>query len=304
MLLLICALISSQKTLSEIVQDSYKPALFYNTETFPEGIFDTSDNPSFSGKVFPHASLAWDLNNVVFSTTANTPKALWNLYQKYGLLKTMAFYQEVMKVISKKSAYKKAGDPRGFVWNALFYDIQNDEFRKILFETTIEANTLHKPIIDLLKDLTLNLHQNIVLSNMGQDILNLQIDRLEKQLTEPLSSNDLSSKQVDTFFILNFLKNPLNTVASQENGWLHKPDKASYETCLTKIKENKDTQNNLTIFIDDKRENVEAAVQNGLFDIAILYSNPEDLRDIFESLKLINVPSIRNFKEVQNLFSA
>lgn len=302
-LILLCGLVSSVNLFSEVAQDTYAPTIFYNTDNFSDGIFDASGNPTFSGRTFGHASIAWDLNNVVFNTTANTPKTLWKLYQEYGLYKTMAFYQEVMKVISQKSKYKKAGDPRGFVWNALFYDIKNEEFRKILFETTIEANTLHKPIVELLKELTLNLHQNIVLSNMGQDVLNLQIKRLQEQLKQQ-SSDDLSAKRVDTFFILEFLNNPLNTVASKENGWLHKPDKESYEICLAKIKENASTQKNLTIFIDNKKENVVAAAQKGLFDIAFLYTNADELQTLFYNLNLIgNAPTIRNFKEVQNLFS-
>ena len=301
---------------SKSVQDTSIPTLFYNGHTFKDGIFDVCGYPTFSEKIFTHAFIAWDLNKVVF-TTPHNGMIFKKFAATHGFKKTVSLWYTFLSLWNKKKYYKIIGDPRGFVWNAMFNEVADKETRNLLFKAVQEANIVDPAIIDLIKELTLHGHTNIVLSNMGQDTVNWQIAYFEEKLKKlekdlytcanyninklPVTWYDYTS----TLFTINFLKNPHNTIASKKNNWLHKPDAKSYQECL-----NKDPRNNfencLKIFIDDKKENVIAAVENNLFDIAILYTNEQELRHIFwklgpfeDSFKLVH---FKNTKETKDYF--
>ncbi len=282
---------------SKVMQDTRIPAVFYNDTRFKAGIFGDKFYPEFSGKTktFTHAFIAWDLNKVVF-TNPNNAAIVKKFTNTHGLKKTAGLWYTFMTLWNKKNYYKIIGDPRGFVWNAMFNEINDTETRKFLFEATREANTIDPGIIDLMKELTLHGHTNVVLSNMGQDTVNYQISYFEKkQKTLEDELNFCGTYRIEelpavwydyanTLFIINFLKNPHNVVASKENNWLHKPDKNSYQECINKNPKSR-RKGCLKIFIDDKKENVIAAVENDFFDIAILYKAEHNLRFIFQKLE-------------------
>ena len=141
---------------------------------------------------------------------------------------------------------------------------------------TTRINVLNIPMTHLLYNLHNQGHHPHVFSNMGKNVLQSIVTSLEKHQPTGLNKEEFS-------YILSFLKNKTHSfISSQQNDWVIKPNPKTYEHFLGKNK----TVKGKKIFIDDKKQNVIAAIENG-FDFAILYKNTENLNHIlFEILQL------------------
>lgn len=274
-----------------IVSDIHFTNVFYNAHALPQGV---SGAYTFKGSETPkvQAYFFWDLNGVIFEKRYSI-KGMLNqtaVTKKYGWKQTFSLLNDFRKLYQQKRAFRKAGDPRGFVWNAMFdylekesvqynASLSNKELAQLLREFSQEANHLDYELIHLLEKLEQHGHKNVVLSNMGQGLVDLQVAHLEKELAATSAG---TQKHTDLVFAISFLKQQNNVIASESNGWLHKPQRRAYERCLelNSFTAKDSSTKYLRIFIDDKQENIDAALAEGLFDIGINYKNPKDLRRI------------------------
>lgn len=206
------------------------------------------------------ACLAWDLNDVVFEKQIAPSKLIKHIHREQGLLKAPKIALKFYKLWRKKKKLKKQGNPVGLSWDGIFtrYSANDPKLIAFLRNFVMQINVLDTPMVKLMKELSSNGHTHGVLSNMGQNMLNVQINHLK---TLPTSDHGLK------IFFLDFLQyDKHNVIASPENNWLTKPNPKMYKLFLEK---NKD-RGQMTIFIDDKLENIEAALKNG-FDVGIYY---------------------------------
>lgn len=255
----------------------------YNEKTFNPALAEAQPD-----RIFAHALFAWDLNGVVFDNDdswLNGVKRMWN--EGYSLREIYTTFSKTLALLEEKKRLKKLGDPRGYVWDALLTHVEqtDPDFVKILRSFTTKANSLNYKTAALLRELTHRGHTNVVLSNMGMNVLATQITFLKKQLHE---NDDLTPVQCDLLrFALDFLTNDENNViAGPHNGWIHKPKPLIYTTslsCNQLLDESNTPFFRLKLFIDDKLENIMAALENG-FDIGILYNDPVSLRKTLSAL--------------------
>ena len=203
---------------------------------------------------------AWDLNSVIFEKQIKIGKMIAYALRKKGTKKTITSLWKFLKLWKQKNKLKSKGDPRGFVWDAMFTQLtkKDPETASFLRNFAQQANVLDLRMVNLMQRLSLHRHTHGVLSNMGQGLLDAQVKLLkEKQSKNPTVYN----------FILNFLEDHKHKViASEQNNWMHKPDNEPYHLFLKKNK----NRGQITVFIDDKLENVQAAIKNG-FDVGIHY---------------------------------
>lgn len=203
---------------------------------------------------------AWDLNDVVFEKQVTPSKLIKHIHRKQGLLKAPKIAWKFFKLWKKKKKLKKQGNPEGLSWDAVFtrYSDKDPKLIDFLRNFVMQINVLDTPMVKLMRQLSNNGHTHGVLSNMGQNMLNVQIAHLKT-----LEPTDHGLK----IFFLDFLQyDQHNVIASPENNWLTKPNPKMYQLFLEKNKE----RGEMTIFIDDKLENVQAALNNG-FDVGIHY---------------------------------
>jgi len=273
-----------QTDIITIQQDFIFQNVYYNQATFHPGT--ASLNPDH---FFARALFAWDLNGVIFDNDdswLNGVKKMWN--DGYSIREIYTIFSKALTLLEEKKRLKKLGDPRGYVWDALLTHVEQSDpdFVKILRKFTIKANTLNYTTVTLLRELADRGHTNVVLSNMGMNVLETQMIFLESQLLE---NEDLTRTQQDLIrFALTFLANhEHNTIAGPHNGWLHKPKPLVYTTNLSCNQLLNASDGSilfrLKVFIDDKLENILAALENG-FDIGIVYKNPVQLQKTLASL--------------------
>ena len=279
----------SIKVQSAIVQDIHFPNAYYNASSLPQGI---SGAYTFVGNETPQITvlIAWDLNGVIFEKRYSITGMLQQtaVTKKYGWKMTFTLLRDFGYLYKQKRIFKNANDPRGYVWSAMFdyleeqttpfnKSISNQNLAQLLREFSQEANHLDFELIQVLEKLERLGHKNAVLSNMGQGLVDLQVVQLKKQLSE-LPETQVKKRE-DLECALTFLTQPTNVLASKENGWLLKPDRSIYETFLSK--NTIQTSNKvITILVDDKQENIDAALADGLLDIGIYYKDVRDLRRI------------------------
>lgn len=206
------------------------------------------------------ACFAWDLNDVLFEKQIKPSALFKHIHREVGISKTPKLAWKIFKLWKKKKKLKKEGKPEGSSWDGLFtlYG-QNDPKTVAFFRGFVrKINSLDSRMVKLMRQLSNNGHTHGVLSNMGQNMLNVQIDHLKS-----IPTKDHGLK----VFFLDFLHDDKhNVIASPENNWLTKPNPNMYRLFLEKNKE----RGQITIFIDDKLKNVQAAVNSG-FDVGIHY---------------------------------
>lgn len=221
------------------------------------------------------ACFGWDLNSVIFKKEIKICKLLRYSYKKNGIRGTIKGFFTFGKLWLKKKKLKKQGNPKGFVWDAMFTDMaKNDpQTASQIREFAQIANVLDLEMVTLMQQLSKSGHSHAILSNMGQGLLDTQVQLLQNRKIDPTTHS----------YILNFLQDHKHKVISSEtNGWMHKPDLKPYQAWLLKNKKH----GQITVFIDDKLENVLAAINNG-FDVAIHYKEgtmrPTNLNNILHN---------------------
>lgn len=221
------------------------------------------------------ACFAWDLNDVLFEKKIKPTTLLKHIHQEVGILKTPKLGWKIFRLWKKKKKLQKEGKPEGSSWDGLFtLYAKNDPQAVVFFRNLVrKINVLNPQMVKLMKQLSDNGHTHGVLSNMGQNILNVQIDHLT---TLPTQNHELK-----TFFLDFLINKKHNIISSAENSWITKPNPNMYKLFLEK---NKD-RGQITIFIDDKIENVQAAITHG-FDVGIHYplgSTPTQLKNLLHT---------------------
>ncbi len=225
------------------------------------------------------ACCGWDLNSVVFKKEVKICKMIRYSYKKNGVRRTAKGLFKFGKLWRKKKKLKRQGNPKGFVWDAMFTDmaLKDPKTAGLIREFAQIANVLDLEMVSLMQRLSNHGHCHAVLSNMGQGLLDTQVKLLQAQQSKnPVAYN----------YILTFLQDHEHKIiASEANGWMHKPNMPIYQAWLLKNKK----RGQITIFIDDKLENVLAAVKYG-FDVAIHYKKgmrPADLEKILSKTLMI-----------------
>lgn len=216
---------------------------------------------------------AWDLNSVIFEKNIKIRSMLNYARQKRGIIGTLTSSWTFLKLWRKKQQLKKQKKNEGYVWDAMFTNLAKQDPNMAAFLRTFaqQANVLDIHMITIMQELEQYGHTHAILSNMGQGLLDAQVEHLKKE------SNRYDSVLFD--YTLRFLQDTKhNVVASQENGWMHKPNPDIYQLFLHK---NQDKECDYSFFIDDKPENCIAAAQQGF--IAFHYTNatPEKLKNAF-----------------------
>lgn len=279
--------------LPTVIQDQEEPTIFYNRTTIPEGIFKDGQS-IIAPERLARTVTAWDLNGVVFDKKYSILENYRHTIAKYGISKTMYLTGLFGVIFAKKMYYKYMQYAEGFVWDAMFKEATDEQTYTILRELALKSNNPDQVTATILQELHHGGHDNVVLSNMGQGLLDAQLAHLTKKIeaiTQRLTDLELSEdkrkkllyEKATLEYLTTFLTQKRNVVASKENGWLHKPDRESYQTCLDNLADIQ-PPHTLRIFIDDKMRNITAALKDGLFDIAILFSSPEELRRILHKL--------------------
>ena len=261
--------------------DTRFPNVYYNVKKFPKGLFG-KDGKTLVSKQLSRVLLSWDLNGVIFrkeySITANLYQIAVTEKKSWGYAIKMLY--NFGKLYRYKLQLKRKGDPRGWVWDAVFRSLETSvegkEFAALLRRFSQQANVLDYHMIALMQEISRNGHHNVVLSNMGEGLAAVNVSFLQTQLEK---GNLSAERREATQFAINFLTNKgRNVIASAENNWLHKPMRESYQTCIAKNMWSHDSHHSesLTIFFDDKFSNITAAVEDGLFDIAVYYKSSGD----------------------------
>ncbi len=277
-----CSFLSLQSSVpaeSNVGQDKAFTNLYFSKKTFENGLFDKDKNSLVPEDRIPESLIAWDLNGVFFDKEYSLKDNIAELRATHGILKTAKLLFTFAGLATYKEYLKLKKDPRGFVWDAVFSTLSEEDAR-ILRYFAQKANHLNPAIADILVSLKDNGHKSVVLSNMGQNLADAQIDLLDKHIA---TLTDGTPKKDAAQTMLDVLTCPTNVIASEANGWLHKPDYASYQSCLNKNPA-KTNPNRLRIFVDDKMRNIAAALADGQFDIAVKYENAENLRAILAAL--------------------
>ena len=301
LLLLLCACSLAQASTNQlsVKGDKHFPNVYYNKKTFPTGLFNEEKISHIPEAYLKNIVVAWDLNGVIFRKEYSVAANIYQLAVTDGhgwayTFKTLASFGKLWRY---KIQLKKQDDPRGYVWDAMFRTLETStegkKFADLLRRFSQQANVLNYDTVAILQELFAHGHRNVILSNMGAGPVELQINLL-KQLLKKDAINKTNVKNIykqmtqdqinSTEFTINFLTNTQhNVIASAENNWLHKPMRNSYESCLEKNKLPKNKRT-LTIFIDDKKRNITPALEDGLFDIAVLFTTPQNLRTVLKAL--------------------
>ncbi len=256
--------------------------VYYNTQKFPQGLFDTQGKSNLPESYFTNVLIAWDLNGVIFKKDYSVPRLMYQLAvtEKYGWFFTSKAFMTFAKLMTYKKQLKQANDPRGWVFDAMFKTLetspQGNQYAQLLQRFTEQVNVLNYQTVELIKELTDNGHTNVILSNMGQGLVNALINSLTRKGVEKTLSRE-KKEAID--FTIEFLSDSeRHVIASAENNWLHKPLRKSYRTCL---KKNESGSKQLKIIFDDKLENITAGLRDGLFDIGIVFTTPQEVRTFF-----------------------
>ena len=228
--------------------------------------------------------LGIDMNGVLFDKNKKAiPAIMQMIVKKKGFIYAGKLLFASRTLNSERTIINKEGKKIKLCWDAVLskHENPNDPLQPYVEDmrmATTKVNKLNIDMAHLLYMLHEHGHHNYVFSNMGCNVLATLTNNLEKN--QP-SLDELSQDQFS--YLIKFLKERSHSfISSQKNNWITKPDPATYKSFLNKNKNHK----NGRIFIDDKRENVIAALENG-FDFAIVYKNPKDLeRILFEILHL------------------
>lgn len=234
--------------------------IFYDATKYPDGI----RNKAHEGKL----QMAMDANGVMFDqdeSMGTRLRLMKDLASKKGLMYTLWAAKQGFSVVLLKKELQRKGDPRGYCSDAIFLMLAekaNDlELLEILRDSTLKVVTPNIEVAHLLKVLEDRGHTSAVLSNMGNELLTLQA----QQLNTKIESGKLSQRELEAsktlYKIINNTEH--NVVAGSVFGKPYKPSAQSYQLFLNK------NQNGqiMTVLVDDKLANIEAAVVHGFVGI-------------------------------------
>ncbi len=222
------------------------------------------------------ALVAFDLNGVVFNKNMSlVPQFINEVRKKRGFLYTMNLAMAGKKLNGERTFINSEGKKEKTCFDAILtrHDCPNDPFQEYIADLRMAVTTINKlniPMVKLLYELHHAGHHNYIISNIGKNVLSEMVKKIANNKFFNLLSHDQHS------YLINFLKNKDHSfVSGPENDWITKPNSKTYTIFLEKNNKRKKNR----IFIDDKKENVIAAIENG-FDFGIVYKDLKNLEDI------------------------
>jgi len=246
--------------------------VWYNSTSF-----QPNDSHTFRGTFF-----AWDVNGVILINDKSWLNGMGRMYnEQYSWSEIYSALSKTWGLWQEKKRLKKLGDPRGYVWDALLYEVEqtDPDFIKMLRHFTVKANSLNYQVAALLQELARDGHHHVIISNIGAFVLAEQIRFFKEQL-DTGSTLSLDQQQLMSFTLWILSNHTNNVISGPENGWGFKPQPLLYQLSLER---NPHAHERLKIFIDDKPKNIIAALQNG-FDVGILYQDAYQLRQALAEL--------------------
>ncbi len=233
--------------------------IYYDANKYPHGI----------NRIGAHGSIqmAMDANGVMFDqdeSFGTRARLFKQLSSEKGLSYAAWVAQKGLSVKSEKKRLQKKGDDRGYCSDAVFMNMAEEANDPYLLQAlrgaTLDIVTPNLEVAHMLKTLN-DQHIHVrVLSNMGDQLLYLQA----KNLKEKIESGTLNEQEQAASEFLHTIINDRdhNAVASTLTGNPHKPAAAIYQLFLKR-----NPHHHLTILVDDKLENIEAAVAHGFIGI-------------------------------------
>lgn len=207
-----------------------------------------SSQTIFYNKKIEHSSLkqnhiifAWDLNDVIF-------------YVNYTYIVKHPVMALKLGKIHKKQKKQKISSAGCHLFEAAIKEVKPKKFQKYI-DATARITQPDQGMIDLMQRLKDKGCQHTILSNIGKDVwISKQniLDDHVRSLFESYERHMLAQQKDDC-------------------SWICKPNANMYQEYLKK--QPKDA---IIIFIDDKLENIHAALENGI-TIGILFQSKEQL---------------------------
>ena len=233
--------------------------IYYDANKYPNGINGIGVHGSIQ--------MAMDANGVMFDQDESFKtrmRLMKELVAKKGLNYTLWAAKKGFSVKSEKKRLQAAGNDHGYCSDAIFMDMAEEANDAYLLQAlrngTLEVVIPNLEVAHLLRILNDNDIRVRVLSNMGDQLLYLQA----KNLQAKINSGTLNpQEQTASEFLHTVISDrDHNAVASTLTGNPHKPAAAIYELFLKR-----NPHHRLTILVDDKLENIEAAVAHGFIGI-------------------------------------
>ncbi len=244
--------------------------------------------------------IGWDLNNVVFTNIIGPAQFMKAAFERHGIVNGAVGIKNFLSLKKEMNRERrKKGlpplDPEHLMYHLLrSYDPEKEACAYFLQSCIEGPDVVDMDIARIIYDFDQCGYKQAVLSNMFESNLIIQIDAVHKELVKSSLqvSNQDSSDNCYIFVpdnpksaclrkLLSMLSNiTTRVVPTEDNNWVHKREKEAYQLFLSL---NKDSEDTLTVFIDDNRKNVEAAVAHG-FDVGIVYTNAKNLRRILKVL--------------------
>ncbi len=244
---------------------------------YPNLIYPRTTTFQEAREVKETALLAFDLNDVVFSKNMSViPEVINEIRKKKGFLYTIRLGVNAKKLNKERVFINSDGKKEKKSFDSILtkHDCPNDPCQQYIDDlrmAMVRVNNFNPPMVKLLYELHISGHHNYMFSNIGKNVLNAIIKNLScnKPSLDVITHNEY-------LYFMTFLKNTNHSfITGPENNWIVKPNPDTYTIFLNKHTKKKKNR----IFIDDKKENVIAAIENG-FDFGIVYKNPQDLTKI------------------------
>ena len=271
------------------VQDPTYPTLFYNSQNFPNGLFDKD---GFSKLAMEECLITFDLNDVIFLRDYSV---IWTeikrAMKQRGFRYGVKLAGQLLKAQLHKSYLSYRYDPvthdsRAKVWDYYLESLLakaktlREKERILAIRVLIQKlNMLNTPVITMVQELEQQWHTIVALTNMGSEFNAVQRNLLQEKAQSPRIS-EAKAARITT--VIDLLSNPLNEMPCPENNWCHKPLPEMYERFFEKNKHH----TGHFIFIDDNDENLRSALAHG-FHIVIKFTNPEELEETLQALGLL-----------------
>ena len=271
-------------------------SFFYNKVRFPEGVIDAAGASVISSTYHVSSLFAWDLHGVILRTEYEW--AYFVLAKMAAVIKHKGFFSfmglikectDAAKNLRKMQKQQGVKETRIEALYHLFGEKEFPENPKITLTMLKHLQALYarlqcldKRVIALVDRLTEKGCEHVICSNMSlgeaKSIKVILVREEAKACSEKI-------KKIYTSAGLLFSKKN-NFFVSTAGYLVKKPDGQVYAQLLEK----NPGPHRLRIFIDDRPENIRAAVTHG-FDIGILFSSEKQLVRILKRLGFLNLSS-------------